>query len=52
MTRRFWVVLAVVAVLLVSYGVFDWTRPCLGGPVKQLVKTVVGGGSYTVRCAG
>ncbi len=47
-------VLAILVVLtaVVAYGVYDWTRPCVGGPLKQLVLTVVNAGSYTVRCAG
>lgn len=51
--RRAWLVVgAVVLLLLAAYLVYDWTRPCVGGPVKQLVLTVINGGSYTVRCAG
>ena len=42
----------VVVMLIAGYGVYDWTRPCAGGPVKQLVKAAAHGGSYTVRCAG
>ena len=43
---------AVALLLLAAYVAYDWTRPCVGGPVKQLVLTLVNGGSYTVRCAG
>jgi hypothetical protein len=47
------VLLSVGLVLLVAgYGVYDWTRPCTGGPVTQIVKSLAHGGSYTVRCAG
>lgn len=53
MARRAWVLGGlVVLVLLGAYLAYDWTRPCVGGPVKQVVLTVVNGGSYTVRCAG
>ena len=41
-----------VLVLAGGYLAYDWTRPCVGGPVKQRVLTIVEGGSYTVRCAG
>lgn len=44
--------LALVLVVLSAYLAYDWTRPCIGGPVKQLVMTVINGGSWTVRCAG
>jgi hypothetical protein len=43
---------AAFVLLVTGYGVYDWTRPCFGGPVKQLVMTAAHGGSYTVRCAG
>lgn len=51
--RRAWFLSGmVVLLLLVAYLAYDWTRPCVGGPVKQLVLTIIHGGSYTVRCAG
>ena len=52
MARRTLLLVTAVLVLLVAYLVHDWTRPCVGGPVKQLVLTVVHGGEYTVRYAG
>ena len=53
MARRAWLLFGVVVlVLAAAYLAYDWTRPCVGGPVKQWVLTVVNGGSYTVRCAG
>lgn len=52
-TRGIWLLVgSAVLLLLVAYLAYDWTRPCVGGPVKQVVLTVVNGGSYTVRCAG
>jgi hypothetical protein len=51
--RRVWLLLGLLVLLLLTgYLAYDWTRPCVGGPVKQLVLTLVNGGSYTVRCAG
>lgn len=42
-----------IALLLgAAYLAYDWTRPCVGGPVKQVVLATLNGGSYTVRCAG
>ncbi len=43
---------ALVAVVLIAVAVYDWTRPCTGGPLTQAVKTLLNGGTYTVRCAG
>lgn len=45
-------VLVVLLLSLAAYGIYDWTRPCTGGPVTQFVKSVAAGGSFTVRCAG
>lgn len=44
--------LTLAVVVLAGLLAYDWTRPCVGGPVKQFVMTVINGGSYTVRCAG
>lgn len=53
MARRAWLLIALVVLLLVAaYLAYDWTRPCVGGPVKKLVLAALHGGSYTVRCAG
>jgi hypothetical protein len=52
MNRARWLVLLVVMLGIGAYVVYDWNRPCIGGPVKQFVKSVANGGSYTVRCAG
>lgn len=52
-TRRVWVAVAVVAlVLVIGYLAYDWTRPCVGGPVKRFVLVVLNGGPFAVRCAG
>ena len=53
MARRILLVIAlVVLVLVAAYLAYDWTRPCVGGPVKQFALAILNGGSYTVRCAG
>lgn len=53
MARRTWLLIGVaVLVLAAAYLAYDWTRPCVGGPVKQFVLAALNGGSYTVRCAG
>lgn len=53
MARLWWLLLGVVVLLLAAaHLAYDWTRPCVCGPVKQFVLVVVNGGSYTVRCAG
>ena len=47
--------LLVAAGLLVALGglaVYDATRPCDGGPLKEAFLVFSHGGSYTVRCAG
>jgi hypothetical protein len=51
--RRTWLLIGAVVVLLIAgYLAYDWTRPCVGGPVKQFVLATLDGGSYTLRCAG
>jgi hypothetical protein len=51
--RRTWLLIGLLVLLLaVVYLAYDWTRPCVGGPVKQFVLAALNNGSYTVRCAG
>ena len=51
--RRSWLLIAAMLFLLAAaYLVYDWTRPCVGGPVRQFVMAALNGGSFTVRCAG
>jgi hypothetical protein len=42
----------VLLLVLAGYGTYDWTRPCVQGPLHGFVKALLNGGSYTVRCAG
>lgn len=52
MSRRAWLIALIVLVLGGGYLTYDWSRPCVGGPVHGFVKAAVNGGHYTVRCAG
>jgi hypothetical protein len=47
-------VLAAAGLLVVFGGlaVYDGTRPCDGGPLKEAFLVLSHGGSYVVRCAG